>query len=102
MSGIRILVNSGFGVYIPQAFADMPDSIEWGLTDKIRDVLLAGPDDDWEQYWDLWNDILGTAVYEDKDGNEWHVHQEGDVFAYCEDLMTDKEYKDFFGVTRPE
>jgi hypothetical protein len=30
----------------------------------------------------------------------WRLYQDGDLFCYCEKLMTDEEYYDFFGEHR--
>ena len=103
MSGIEILLNDSRGVYIPQTFAETFDMEGWGVSDKDRDILLAGPDyKENEFYWETWDSVLSNASYTDKNGNIWHLSQEGDLFAYCDHLMTDEEYENFFGEPRPE
>lgn len=96
MSGIEILIGDHQGIYIPQQFAG------WQGWSNIRkediEVLLEGPDHDW--YWDAWNDVLNDATYTDANGNVWHLYQDGDLFAFCEELMTDEEYENFFGEAR--
>lgn len=100
MSGIDILLNDSRGVYIPQNFAESFNMEDWGVSDEDRDILLAGPDSDNEYYWDAWDDVLSNASYTDKNGNIWYLYQDGDLFAYCDHLMTDEEYEGFFGEPR--
>ena len=92
MSGIEILLNDSRGVYIPQNFAEIYD---WGLRPQDKEVLLLGPDS--ESYWYVWEAVLDGLTYTDKNGNVWRLYQEGDLFAFCEELMTDEERENFFG-----
>jgi hypothetical protein len=63
-------------------------------------TLREGPEAEW--YWDAWESILTRAKHVDPDGNVWLLSQDGDLFAYCEDLMTEDEYADFFGYERDD
>ena len=99
MSGIKLLVSDHHGVYIPQAFVEGFDTIKWGLSDKDVSDVAGGPDKcDW--YWDAWESILNCAECTDENGNVWHLWQDGDLWAYCESLMDDEEYENFFGHER--
>ena len=100
MSGIDLLLNDSRGVYIPRDFAQY--FIGWkGIEAEDVEILLAGPDEsDW--YWETWDSVLYRAVYTDSNGNTWHLHQNGDLWAVCEKLMTDEEYYNFFGEARSD
>lgn len=96
MSGLELLFDSRHGVYIPQAFAE--SCAHWsGLPEDFQDLLL-GPES--EDYWDIWTDVLNNATYTDSAGNVWHLWQDGDLWACCEELMSDQEYEEFFGEAR--
>lgn len=92
MSGIELLLDSNRGTYIPQAFAEQCGE-KWGLTDKQKEVL-ADPDHEW--YWETWTEVLDNATCT-VDGKTYHLHQDGDVWAYCRELMSPEEISDFFG-----
>lgn len=95
--GIQILLDSNRGVYIPQLFAE--DCEEWGgISAEEKETLLAGPGAEW--YWEAWEDVLNSATYTDADGNLWRLWQDGDLFAICDELMTDDDYMAFFGESR--
>lgn len=95
MSGIEILLSDHHGIYIPKIFAEDFDG--WGVKD-IDKIDLSEVDN--EFYWDSWSDVLGYAQHTDSKGNVWRLWQDGDLFAYCEELMSDDEYRDFFGEER--
>jgi len=101
MSGIDLLVSDAMGVYIPQIFARF-DFTNWtGIDQEDIEILLRGPDHpESENYWDAWHMVYINAVHTDPHGNRWCLHQDGDLWIYCESLMTDQEYYDFFGVER--
>jgi len=93
MSGIQILVSDHHGVHIPQAFVE---NFDWSGID-VNDINLVykGPDHEW--YWEAWESIVNDAFQIDKNGNTWKLYQDGDLFAYCEELMSDEEKKNLFG-----
>jgi hypothetical protein len=95
MSGIDLLLNDSRGVYIPRDFA--LNFINWdGIESEDIEILQAGPEDsDW--YWETWDSVLCNASYTDEKGNVWRLHQDGDLFSYCEALMTAEEHFNFFG-----
>jgi hypothetical protein len=99
MSGIEILLSDSRGVYIPKHFSE--NFILWdGVSDADREILESGPEN--ELYWDVWDSVTRDATYTDSEGNVWRLHQDGDLFAYCEELMTDEEYYGFFGEHRSD
>lgn len=88
-SGIVIIVDSAHGQYIPQIAAEC--LVEgWTISEEDRNILLSGPDHD--EYWDSWDNVLCFAEYTDSEGNIWHLHHDGDLFAYCPELMTSEEW----------
>lgn len=94
MSGLHLLISDHTGIYIPQHFATNMDLDQWsGLNKEDIDILQAGPDHEW--YWEAWDNVLGSASIL-LDGKVWHLSQDGDLWAYCEELMTDEEYEGFF------
>jgi hypothetical protein len=98
MSGIEILLSDRNGVYIPEIFAkNFSDGWE-AMSEWDLNTLKSGPEN--SSYWDVWDWCLGNLIHTDKQGNTWRLWQDGDLFAYCEDLMTDNEYEEFFGEER--
>lgn len=97
MSGVEILLNDNRGVFIPQDFVRNHDVVCWGFDENDEDILVLrqGPENEW--YWDAWDRILMSAQYTDSNGNVWLLSQDGDLFAYCQALMTRDELVDFFG-----
>lgn len=96
--GLHLLVADRQGVYIPQSFAEN-NSYEWlGLLDEDIRILNSGPDH--PEYWDAWNDVIGSAFLIDTQGNKWHLWQDGDLWAVCSDILSDEEYANFFGEER--
>jgi hypothetical protein len=101
MSGLELVFSDRNGVYIPQFLAESinisGDSWE-GFKGEDIDILLAGPDH--EQYWDAWDSVLGCTRFIDSQGRTWQLYQDGDLWIYNEELMTDEEYYNFFGEHR--
>jgi hypothetical protein len=60
-------------------------------------TVLQGPDHEW--YYDAWDSILTRASFT-RDGNTWALWQDGDLFLVCDDLLSDDEYREFFGESR--
>lgn len=98
MSGIEILLSDRNGVYIPEIFAKNFASGWEAMSDWDLDVLKEGPEHD--SYWDVWSWCVDNLVHTDKSGNKWRLWQDGDLFAICDELMSDDEYRDFFGEER--
>jgi len=96
MSGVELLFLDNRGVYIPQNFAEELRT-DWlhNVEQEDLDILAQGPDYEW--YWETWDRVLNNAYYEDDNGNIWRFWQDGDVWMYCEELMTEEEKHNLFG-----
>lgn len=79
MSDRVYLLNGAYGIYVPQAFAENCDPSEWGISGEDAAVLRAGPDHEW--YWETWDRVLCNARRTDKDGCDWILDQDGDLFT---------------------
>jgi hypothetical protein len=94
-----LLVNSSHGVYVPKAFIEHYDPTKWqGISDDDIAILKAGPDH--EHYWETWDDVLGHASFTEG-RHKWTLHQDEDLWAICDALMTNDEYAEFFGEMKP-
>lgn len=93
-SGMACLLNDGHGIYIPAKFIECYCGESWNVTADDQKEL-SSPDK--KYYWETWDSVLAYAVYTDADGNKWHLHQDGDLFAVCYELLTDEE-KQFIGM----
>ena len=94
--GLELLLDGARGAYIPRDFAMFIQDMD-NVTEEDKQILSAGPDHQW--YWETWDDVLGKAS-SNINGKIWRLYQDGDLWAYCEELMTDEEYEDFFGQER--
>lgn len=92
ISSVELLLSDARGVYIPRDFATGFDMAAWHVKPDDAEIL-ANPDHEW--YWEAWNDVLNYAYYIDNEGNKYHLMQDGDLWAYCYELMTDKEKHNF-------
>ena len=92
MCGVKLLLSDLRGVYIPANFVECFDLNQWNIDSKYIE-RLSSPDN--EYYWDNWDLVLNNAKHTDKDGNTWHLWQNGDLLAICHDLMTDEEKQNF-------
>ena len=91
MTGVKLLISDQRGVYIPHSFCK--DFTSWKeINPEDVELCLRGPTE--ESYWDAWSDILDNAKF-DEGGYTWKLYQDGDLFALCEDLMTDEERENF-------
>jgi len=103
MRGTELLFSDRNGVYIPKMYAEMVNDYLhlWeSVSREDIDLLLKGPEE--ESYWDVWNDVVQWARYTDEEGKVWRLHQDGDLFAYCDERMSDEEYFNFWGEKRDE
>lgn len=82
----ELLLADRNGIYIPQVFCDFFVLDSWHLKKSDKDVKCchSGPDEEW--YWEAWEAIMNKAKHLDSYGCEWHLEQDGDLFAvhYCE------------------
>ncbi len=95
MSGIRLLVNSAHGIYVPAVFVEQFDLEQWGIA-SLREEIEDCSNPDNEYYWDSWHWIMDYAEFIDKNGNTWRLYQDGDLWAYCPELMSKDEWENFF------
>ena len=93
---VILLLSDARGIYIPRDFAqDFNFDVDgWqGVSTEERIILL---DPDHEDYWEVWHIVLSNAYYFDKPtGRIYHLHQDGDLWAFCFDNMTDEEKLNF-------
>ena len=94
MSGIQLLLSDARGVYIPRDFVTGFDLTKWVGISENDAKDCENPENDY--YWDSWEIILNNARHTDENGNVWRLMQDGDLWAYCIELMTDEE-KEYFG-----
>lgn len=100
-----LLFSDARGQYIPRDFAVMvleaiKTNIKWGSHDSGFETELAelakGPDDN-EYYWEAWHNMLDSAFYTAENGDVYHLHQDGDLWAICYERLTRTEYHNIFG-----
>lgn len=94
-NSIEILCDSAHGQYIPQIMTTLLHGAGWQhITDENVAIANAGPDHEW--YWENWNNILTNATFTDPNtGDEWSLHQDGDLFAVCVARMSPEENEAF-------
>lgn len=96
--GMKLLFDGNRGIYIPKHFAEEIYHMYFtGYTQEDLDILLGGPDTRNELYWEVWTSILDNAEHIDENGYTWRLHQDGDVWLYCDDLMDEDEREIFLG-----
>lgn len=97
MNGIVIMADSHHGVYIPKLFAEALEGEDnfKGISQEQLDILLQGPEHEW--YWETWDEILNNGEIIDENKSVWRLHHDGDLFAYCEEMMTEEEKINLFG-----
>jgi hypothetical protein len=94
--GLELLLSDSRGIYIPRDWATYCQDMD-NVTAEDMEILKTGPEH--EHYWEAWNDVLQNA-FSVVNGKVWRLWQDGDLWAYCEELMTDEEYENFFGEER--
>ena len=90
----ELLLDDHHGIYIPQFFAEEFFGFD-GIDQEDIEICRAGPDH--EHYWEAWDAILSNAYSIDKHGHEWRLYQDGDLWIYCDELMTKEDNKNLFG-----
>lgn len=88
METMQLILDSNRGIYIPQKFAENFCMTAWHINDDDRDVLLAGPDN--EFYWEVWEDVLNYA-YTEQFGERWTLYQDDDLFVVSGSHVWDEE-----------
>lgn len=102
MDAINLILSDARGLYLPRDFAEaiMDDgTIITGWTVPMDDLMtvLDGPETEW--YCEAWDSILTRAAFT-RDGHTWHLWQDGDLFMICDEMLSDDEYREFFGESR--
>ena len=100
MNSLHLLLDSANGVYIPKIFAEHLTGDWSGIRNEDLATLLQGPEAD--GYWDAWNDVLSSSVFTDDQGMKYLLHQDGDLWLWCPDLMTWQQHAEFFEDEPPE
>lgn len=97
-NGLKLLLNSARGVFIPRDFVEDFDLTKFKGIDQTDVEVLHDPMH--PEYWEAWHNVLQDAVYTDDEGFEWYLWQDGDLWMFCEVRMSDEEYENFFGERR--
>jgi hypothetical protein len=96
------MLSDARGVYIPRDFIEMvhtapiegePDTLYWQGIASDDAEILKNPDHEW--YWEAWDSVLSKAFLIDHEGNKYTLWQDGDLWAYCIEKMTDEEKHNF-------
>ena len=95
MNAVTHLLDSARGVYIPQNFCELFDLQSWSLDPESWAVKTCLSGHETDDYWDAWEEILNNAEYKDSEGNEYRLHQDGDLWAVCYERMTAEEKANF-------
>jgi hypothetical protein len=96
MRSIEVLVDGAHGIYVPKYFADMFGAHVMEHQPELKEcieTLREEPDE--EGYWDAWDTALSNVVLRSDDGHRCMLYQDGDLFAYCPELMTVLEAEEF-------
>lgn len=96
-NGLKLLLDSARGIYIPRDFVEEFDLTKWKNIDPDDVAILHDPDH--PDYWDAWDNVLQYATHTDEQGNKWHLWQDGDLWVFCPALMTHEEYHNLLGFT---
>lgn len=97
MSGLHLMIDARHGIYVPQLFAKEIFFDKWGFKDDDEDIKIISEGPENEFYWEAWQSVLDRAELVNAFGKKFRLYQDGDLWAYCEELMTEQERKDFFG-----
>ena len=93
---VILMLSDARGIYIPRDFTchyQIGEDGWQGISEDDREVL-SDPENEW--YWETWDSVLGNAHYTDpSSGKVYHLHQDGDLWAFCYDSMTDEEKLNF-------
>ena len=97
---VTLILSDTRGVYIPRDFVTddynelaVDHCKAWQIKPDDASILASGPNH--EYYWETWDDVLNYAQYIDEEGNKYFLSQDGDLWAFCHDRMTDEEKSNF-------
>jgi len=93
-----LLLDERNGIHIPRCFVQDFDLRAYDNISPQDAITCTDPDN--EGYWDAWTSILDNATLTTTEGYKYRLHQDGDLWLYCDELMDDEEYHNFFGVAR--
>jgi hypothetical protein len=86
----HLFADSARGIYIPYHFATAIDqSCVTGLEPDDWTILEAGPDHD--LYWDVWTGVCDSAVVTGRDGINYTLWQDGDLWLIPEGMEWSEE-----------
>lgn len=98
--GLQLLVNSAAGIYVPQKFVENFNINQWvpptPEMEEAYNILLRGPEEDFYDH--AWVEILDEAeATVEWEGEQYAfvLHQDGDLWAVCGELMTNDEWENF-------
>lgn len=95
MNNVILFAEDNRGIFIPQHFAESINrDFVTGVDSEQWTILEAGPEH--ELYWDVWDEVMNGAVVS-KDGREYTLYQDGDLFLIDHDNMTPEEKRNMFG-----
>jgi hypothetical protein len=99
MESMALLLADNRGVYIPRDFVNEFDMTRFeGVVEDDVKYLKEGPNHDW--YWEAWESLLDKVTYTEG-SHTWRLHQDGDLWLVCAELMDNEEYQNFFGEMKP-
>jgi hypothetical protein len=90
----QLLLGDSHGIYIPKLWADEIGDEEEAEEFSVswEDVLICQAGPDHELYWEAWDAILRDAQWSERDGDEWTLHQNGDLWAVKPDVEIPEEW----------
>ena len=83
----QLLLGDSHGIYIPKRWADEIEDEEEAESYSVswQDVLICQAGPDHELYWEAWNSILQSALW-NENGEDWRLLQNGDLWAVRSDV----------------
>ena len=104
-SAVNLLLNSAHGWFIPHLFVtDAHGNLDelfcemWGLGEENKTFWDPLLDPECHGYCDAWCWVLDNAIYMEGEHAYRLFHDEnGDLFSYCLEKMTEDEKQDLFG-----
>jgi hypothetical protein len=90
----QLIFSDSHGIYIPKLWADEIGDEEEAEAYSVswEDVLICQAGPDHELYWESWDAILRDAQWSERDGDEWTLHQNGDLWAVKLDVEIPEEW----------
>ena len=99
-SGLTMVMDDRLGFNIPAKFRECFERPN-AVSDWAWEEISSGYNDG---YWEAWDSILNNAYYSIDLGDgvprKFVMHHDGDVWLVCDELLSDTDYENFFGVIR--